>query len=93
MQDDATPYTANATSEFLKQNFGDKVISRRTRYSRAAHSPDLNLLDFFRWEYAKDHVYADKPRRLQELKLAIARFIKAILPICAKELSETLQSG
>ena len=78
MQDGATPHTANATLELLRQKFGDSVISRRTDIPWAAHSPDLNPLDFFLWGYAKDNVYADNPQTLQDLKTAITRFIRAI---------------
>ena len=78
MQDGATPHTANATLELLRQKFGDRVISRRTDIPWAAHSPDLNPLDFFLWGYPKDNVYADNPQTLQDLKTAITRFIRAI---------------
>ena len=64
MKDNAASHTTNATLEFLKQKFGDRVISQRTNYPWAAHSPDLNPLDFFLWRYIKDHVYADKPKTL-----------------------------
>ena len=48
-------------------------------------SPDLNSLNFFLWGYAKDNVYADNPRTLQNLKTAITRFIKAIpLDMCRR---------
>ena len=47
MQDSATPNTANATLELLTQKFGDRVISRKMDNQWAAHSPDLNLCDFF----------------------------------------------
>ena len=72
------PWIANATLDLLRQKFGDELISRRTNYPWAAHSPDLNPLDFFLWGYAKDNVYADKPTTLQELKTAITKFIKAM---------------
>ena len=78
MQDGATPHTANATLALWKQKLGDREISRKTNYLRAAHSPIFNPLDFFLWKYAKDHMYADKPMILQELKSAITRFITAI---------------
>ena len=76
---DATPHTANAILELLKQKFGHRVISPRTNDTCAAHSSDPNTLDFFISGYAKDHVYAGKQRILQKLKSAIAGFIKAIL--------------
>ena len=78
MQDDATPLTANAILEYLKQKLGDRMISRKTIYPWAAHSPDRNPPDFFVWGYAKDHECADKRRTLQKLKSAIIRLQEAI---------------
>ena len=50
------PHTANAILDLLQQRFGDGVISRKTDYQWAAHSPDLNPFDFFLWGYANDDV-------------------------------------
>ena len=46
MQDCASPNTANATLEVLKQKFGNRVISQMNG-PWAAHFPDLNSVDFF----------------------------------------------
>ena len=78
MQDDATPHTANETLKLLKQKFGNRVISRRKNYPWAAHISDHNPIDFFLWRYAKDLVYAEKLKSLQELKPATPNFIKVI---------------
>ena len=64
------------------------MISRKTNYPWAAHSPDLNLLDFFFWGYAKNDVYADKPRTLGELISGIARCFKAIIADMFKKVIE-----
>ena len=78
MQDGATPHTANATLELLAQKFGDRMICRKTNNPWAAHSPDLNPCDFFLWGYAKDNIYAGNPTTLQNLKIAITRFVRQI---------------
>lgn len=78
MQDGATPHTANATLELLTEKFGECLISRRTDNPWAPHSPDLNPLDFFLWGYAKDNVYRNNPRTLQDLKEAIVAFVRGI---------------
>ena len=88
MQDGATPHTANATLEPMAQKFGDRVISRRTDNPWAAHSPDLNPCDFFLWGYAKDNIYAGNPTTLQDLKIAITRFVRQIPADICKRVTE-----
>ena len=56
-------------------------------------SPDLNPRDFFLWGYSKENAYAANSRTPRDLKTAIARFIRETQRTCARELSETLQSG
>ena len=46
MQDGATPHTANNTKEFLKANFGERVISIGFPIWWPARSPDLNPCDY-----------------------------------------------
>ena len=40
------------------------------------HSPDLNPLDFYLWDYLKDIVYKPAPATLDELKINIKLEIK-----------------
>ena len=54
------------------------IISSRTRFNWAAHSPDLNPLDFYLWGYLKNTVYANKPENINELKDAITRSMALI---------------
>ena len=77
-QDGATPHTATATLGWLRNKFGDQVISRKTVNPWASHSPELNPPDFFLWGYVKDRVYVTKPRSIDELKAAVSDVIKGI---------------
>ncbi|GFT73404.1 uncharacterized protein TNCV_150091 [Trichonephila clavipes] len=60
-QDGATCHTARATIDFLKDTFGDRLISRFGPVNWPPRSCDLTPLDYFLWCYVKSLVYADKP--------------------------------
>ena len=77
-QDGATPHAAIATINMLQDTFQDRLISRRTAVNWAAHSPDLNPLDFFLWGYLKNTIYAERHVTLVELKEAITDGIRQI---------------
>ena len=77
-QDGASSHTSNLSRDWLKQNFGSRVISLKTDFEWAPHSPDLSPPDFFLWGYLKDRVYAGKPRTITELKEAIREEMRAI---------------
>ena len=63
---------------WLKEHFGKRVISRYAEFEWASHSPDLSPPDFYLWGYLKSKVYANKPRTISELKVAIRDEIRAI---------------
>ena len=44
------------------------------RLSGSPHSLDLNPIDFYLWEYLKDHAYENSPKTMTELKQANQRF-------------------
>ena len=77
-QDGASSHTSNLSRDWLKENFGGRVISLKTDFEWAPHSPDLSPPDFFLWGYLKDRVYAGKPRTITELKEAIREEMRAI---------------
>ena len=68
MQDGTAPHTSNVVLDFLRAIFGSNLISLKTATEWPPHSPDLNPLDFFLWEFIEDKVYDPKPQRLDELK-------------------------
>lgn len=77
-QDGASPHTSHLSQDWLKQHFGKRVVSLKTDFEWAPHSPDLSPPDFFLWGYLKDKVYANKPRTISELKVNIREEIRAI---------------
>ncbi|GFX05673.1 uncharacterized protein TNCV_3197901 [Trichonephila clavipes] len=76
-QDGATCHTARATIDFLKDTFGDRLISR---FGPVNWPPRSTPLDYFLWGYVKSLVYADKPQTLDHLEDNIRRFIADIRP-------------
>ncbi|GFX10028.1 DUF4817 domain-containing protein [Trichonephila clavipes] len=79
-QDGATCHTARATIDFLKDTFGDRLISRFGPVNWPPRSCDLTPLDYFLWGYVKSLVYADKPQTLDHLGDNIRRVIADIRP-------------
>ena len=84
-QDGATCHTALATLDVLKELFGSRVISLKTRHIWSPNSPDMNPLDFFLWGYAKDNVYRNRPRTISDLKKEVEDFIGTITPMDCKK--------
>ncbi|GFV56234.1 transposable element Tc3 transposase [Trichonephila clavipes] len=79
-QDGATCHTARATTDLLKDTFGDRLISRFGPVNWPPRSCDLTPLDYFLWRYVKSLVYADKPQTLDHLEYNIRRVIADIRP-------------
>ena len=63
---------------WLRERFDDRLISRRCDVEWAAHSTDLNPLDFYLWGYLKYNVYENNPQTIGELKAAITGKIRQI---------------
>ncbi|GFU50151.1 uncharacterized protein TNCV_299991 [Trichonephila clavipes] len=80
VNDSATCHTARATIDFLKDTFGDRLISRFGPVNWPSRSCDLTPLDYFVWGYVKSLVYADKPQTLDHLEDNIRRVIADIRP-------------
>ncbi|GFV47355.1 uncharacterized protein TNCV_4830111 [Trichonephila clavipes] len=79
-QNGATCHTARATTDVLKDTFGDRLISRFGPVNWSPRSCDLTLLHYFLWGYVKSLVYADKPQTLDHLEDNIRRVIADIRP-------------
>jgi transposase len=71
MQDGAPPHVANIVKTFLKDRFGDDIISRHFPQPWPPRSPDLNPCDFFLWGHLKSRVFLHDPKSVDELKRAI----------------------
>ena len=79
-QDGATPHTATQTIDLLKEQFGDKIISRNGPVNWPPRSCDPTPLDYFLWGYLKSQVYADKPATIGALEVNTTRVINEIRP-------------
>ena len=66
-QDGASSHTSRLALDWLQTNFGNRVVSLKTNFEWAPHSPDLPPPDCFLWGYLKDRVYKDKPQTIAEL--------------------------
>jgi hypothetical protein len=71
MQDGAAPHVANIVKTFLRDQFGDNIISRHFPHPWPPRSPDLNPCDFFLWGHLKHRAFLHHPRTLADLKRAI----------------------
>lgn len=74
-QDGATAHTSNISMAFLRNVFGERIISKNLWPAR---SPDLTPPDFFLWGAAKQTVYRNRPHTIDELKAAITAYISEI---------------
>lgn len=81
MQDGATPHTARYTIDFLKDNFGDRVISRTFDLFWPPRSPDLTPCDFWFWGDIKNKVYSKTHVDLESLKESIVHEFNNIDPV------------
>ena len=77
-QDGATAHTAGATRKWLRDRFGQRLISRGEVHSWPARSPDLTPCDFFLWGHRKDQVHMNNPGTLQELKEAVTCAVRRV---------------
>ena len=85
MQDGATPHTAISTLQHLKQTFRSRIISLKTDFEWAPHSPDLNPLDFFFWGSSKSEVYKSKPKSLEDLRENLEVYARSVsIETCKK---------
>ena len=67
-QDESATHATQANRALMQEIFAIRVIARRIDVNWPARSSDLTPLDFFLWDYAKDHVYEDNPQTLSQIK-------------------------
>lgn len=77
-QDGAPPHIARPVMQYLRDNFGERIISRFSAISWPPRSPDLSILDFSIWGLMKADIYKEPPRTIAELKNKIILFSNQI---------------
>ncbi|GFU60068.1 putative DD41D transposase [Trichonephila clavipes] len=80
-QDGATCHTARVTIDFLKDTFGDRLISRFGPVNWPPRSCDLIPLDYFLWGYVKSLCMLISHKRLTIWKTTFA----VLLPIYGRK--------
>ncbi len=88
-QDGATAHTARIVMDFLKEQFGDRIISRRSNHPWPASSPDLSPLDFFFWSVCEQKVFKSKPTNIEELK----EVVRSIPETISEEVLENVEKS
>ncbi|GFW07778.1 uncharacterized protein TNCV_3919111 [Trichonephila clavipes] len=91
-QDGATCHTARATTDLLKDTFGDRLISCFGPVNWPPRSCGLTPLVYFLWGYVKSLVYVDKPQTLDHLEDNIRRVIADIRPQISEKVIENWTS-
>lgn len=77
-QDGAPPHIKKCVTDFLRANFGTRIISRSFEHTWPPRSPDLTPADFWFWGTVKQRVYQRSPCDLEELKQCISHEMNAI---------------
>lgn len=77
-QDGARCHTSNLSLEWLRQKFGNRIISGNTDIPWPARSPDESPLDYFLWGIAETEVRRVKPKSLKELKTVVSDFVECL---------------
>lgn len=85
-QDNCPAHTARVVQLFLRETFGDKLISTRTAIAWPPRSPDLTPLDFFFWGHIKQSIYTHQHVRAQNLDELRQKIIDAASSITAETL-------
>ena len=63
-KDGATAHSAAKTRDWLRNRFGERVISAKEANPWPARSPDLTPADFFLWGHLKSVVYTGNPQSI-----------------------------
>lgn len=77
-QDGARAHTTNDNISFLREFFGDRIISLNTRTIWPPRSCDLTPCDFFLWPYLKNSIFGNPVFDLNDLRQRISHKIEEI---------------
>ena len=79
-QDGAKAQTAGESLACLQQYFGDRLISRGTKFPFPSHTPDLTVPDAYIWGMLKESVFRsdDAPGNVPELREKIQSFLVSL---------------
>ena len=77
-QDGARCHTSNLSLEWLREKFGNQIISGNTEIPWPARSPDEAPCDFYLWSICKAEIRRGKPRTLEDLMEVVNTFVASM---------------
>ena len=90
-QDGATSHTTNLVLAWLREKFGDRVISRKTQRPWPAKSPDLAPNDYWLWSICLGEISRVKPSNLEQLKQVVSEFCESLSPSEVKSATKNIR--
>ena len=70
-QDGAPAHTAQYSLNYLRSEFGNRIISLKSEFIWPPYSPDLSPLDYWFWSAMKTKVGGTDPQTAAEIKCAV----------------------
>ena len=77
-QDGARCHTSNLSLEWLREKFGNQIISGNTEIPWPARSPDEAPCDFYLWSICEAEIRRVKPRTLEDLMEVVNTFVASL---------------
>ena len=77
-QDRARCHTSNLSLEWLREKFGNQIISGNTEIPWPARSPDEAPCDFYLWSICEAEIRRVKPRTLEDLMEVVNTFVASL---------------
>ena len=75
-----SPYWRTEVLDWLREKFGDRVISYKMTHPWPAKSSDLSPLDYWFWSVCMAAVRKGLPATLDELKLIVEVYANSLTP-------------
>ena len=88
-QDGASSHVTTPCLDFLKEKFGDRLISRKTAHHWPPYSPDLSPLDFSFWNHVTVNMKKRQPRTLEDLKVTVENIASAMSEALLRKMAAT----
>ncbi|GBM99304.1 hypothetical protein AVEN_258405-1 [Araneus ventricosus] len=79
-QDGSPPHYGNIVREFLYTTFPQRWIGSGAVMAWPPRSPDIAPLDFYLWDYVKQHVYSERINDINHLNQRITDVIRSVTP-------------
>lgn len=79
-QDGATCHTTALVLDWLRDKFGDRIISNKSERRWPPKSPDLSPLDYWFWSVCLAELRRSPPASIEELKQTVTEFANSLTP-------------